>query len=108
MNYLGFEDRIRVSQVFDCVCRLVLHFISIHPSSQIDSRNLRSVNPAEVEVMNGSLENLDRVLKLQSAAGTVLIVRRSHNIHCVIFVVVRRTEVATDHRRVDFCLVNQL
>ena len=108
MYYLALEEVPVVVNVIERICLLAIDLVGVKPNPEVERRDLRSVNPVEVVVVNFVLDDLNSVLELQLAAQTEFVLRCSHNIHIAVFIVVRGSEVASDHRRIDHCLVNQL
>ena len=108
MYYLALEEIPFVVNVKERVCLLAIDFVGVKPKPEVDSGDLRSVHPVEVVVVNFVLDDLNSVLELQLTAQTEFVLCRSHNIHIAVFIVVRGSEVASDHRRINHCLVNQL
>ena len=108
LHELGLEELLLVLLVTDCICLLAIDFVGVEPRPEVKRRDLGSVNPVEVVVVDGFLDDLDRIFELKLAAQAEPVLCCSNNIHLAILFVVCGIEVATDHGREDRRLVNQL
>ena len=68
LHELGLEELLLVLLVTDCICLLAIDFVGVEPRPEVKRRDLGSVNPVEVVVVDGFLDDLDRILKLKLTA----------------------------------------
>ena len=97
MHEFGLEELLLVILVNDRICLLAIDFVGVEPRPEVERRDLGSVNPVEVVVVDGFLDDLDRIFKLKLAAQAEPVLSCSNNIHLAILFIVGGIEVATDH-----------
>ena len=68
LDKLGLEELLLVVLISNSVCLLAFDFVGLKPSPGVKGRDLRSVNPVEVVVVDIFLDDLDRILVLKLAA----------------------------------------
>ena len=68
LDKLGLEELLLVVLISNSVCLLAFDFVGLKPSPRVKGRDLRSVNPVEVVVVDIFLDDLDRILVLKLAA----------------------------------------
>ena len=68
MYKLGLEELFLVVLINNRVCLLAFDFVGLKPNPGVEGRDLRSVNPIEVVVVDIFLDDLDRILVLKLAA----------------------------------------
>ena len=88
MYKLGLEEFFLVVPVTNRVCLPAFDFIGLKPSPEVKGRDLRSVNPVEVVVVDFFLDDLDRILVLKFAAQSELVLVHSHNVHLAILFII--------------------